>query len=87
MLFRSDVARKRRPPFTSNIKLGNERLAQRRNNEIMDQHLHAKPAPPSQIAPDVPPALDAVILKCLEKSPERRYPSMKELMRDLGEIR
>ncbi|HRU05990.1 MAG TPA: serine/threonine-protein kinase [Candidatus Brocadiia bacterium] len=77
----------RRPPFTSNIKLGNERLAQRRNNEIMDQHLHAKPAPPSQIAPDVPPALDAVILKCLEKSPERRYPSMKELMRDLGEIR
>jgi len=77
----------RRPPFTSSIKLSNERLAQRRNNEIMEQHLHAAPAPPSRHAPGLPAGLDAVILRCLEKAPDNRYPSMKELMRDLAAIR
>jgi tetratricopeptide (TPR) repeat protein len=33
------------------------------------------PAPPSQLRPDVPRWLEEVCLRCLEKSPSRRYPT------------
>lgn len=40
---------------------------------VADQQVHAVPDPPSAIAEDVPPALDAVIMRALEKAPEARY--------------
>jgi len=33
--------------------------------------------------PDVPPALDAIIARCLEKKPEARYANCRELQQDL----
>jgi serine/threonine-protein kinase len=39
-------------------------------------HLHAAPPLPSRFAP-VQPALDAVVRKCMEKDPARRYPDVK----------
>ncbi|MEI8315657.1 MAG: serine/threonine-protein kinase [Verrucomicrobiota bacterium] len=39
--------------------------------------------PPRTHAPDVLPALERVILKCLEKDVTRRYPSMGLVIRDL----
>jgi serine/threonine-protein kinase len=33
--------------------------------------------------PDIPPALEKVILKCLQRDPDRRYPFMSVLTRDL----
>ncbi len=42
--------------------------------EVERMHLEAPAPRPSAIAP-VPPALDAVVARCLEKSPERRFPS------------
>jgi serine/threonine protein kinase len=39
---------------------------------------------PSEIRPDVPRALEAVLVRCLAKSPEARYPCAGELARDLG---
>ena len=44
--------------------------------DIERQHLEAPPPRPSQAAP-VSPALDAVVLRAMEKTPERRFPSAR----------
>jgi serine/threonine-protein kinase len=38
---------------------------------------------PRELNPDVPPALEKVILKCVERDMENRYPFMSVLLRDL----
>lgn len=44
------------------------------------------PHPPRQLQPAVPRDLDAICMKCLEKSPERRYASAGELTADLERL-
>jgi serine/threonine-protein kinase len=39
--------------------------------------------PPRQYNPDMPAALEKVILRCLEREPERRYPFMGVMAREL----
>jgi serine/threonine-protein kinase len=46
---------------------------------LAQQHLE-EPAPRPSQAISLPPALDAIVLRCLEKRPERRYPSVGELL-------
>lgn len=41
------------------------------------------PAPPSQINPNIDPALESIILKCMEKDPANRFQSANELYRVL----
>ena len=41
------------------------------------------PVPVREHNPEIPPALEKVILKCLQRDPERRYPFMSVLSRDL----
>jgi len=51
--------------------------------EIIDHILHQVPPPLSQTAADVPAALDAVVARALEKQPEFRYQSARDMYKDL----
>jgi eukaryotic-like serine/threonine-protein kinase len=53
-----------RPPFESLVP-----------GDLVEQHLAVPPPRPSQRAP-LSPVLDAVVLRCLEKRPERRFESV-----------
>jgi serine/threonine protein kinase len=50
-------------------------------DEILEYQLTKPPTPPSQLCPPdtVHPALEAVILRCLEKEPSKRYRDMRDL--------
>jgi len=54
--------------------------------EIMHKILHDKPAPVEEVNPEVPVALRRVIRRCLAKSPDQRFQSMKDLALELSEI-
>lgn len=47
------------------------------------KHLQENITPPSEYAPDLTPALEKIILKCTQKSAERRYQTAGELIQDL----
>ena len=51
--------------------------------EILAAQLRGTPIPPRELNPGLPPALDSVILKCLERDPDRRYPLCGIMLRDL----
>lgn len=53
---------------------------------MVHAHLRKQPPPPSARASGVPPALDAVVLRCLAKAPEDRFASMFDLDVALGEV-
>jgi serine/threonine protein kinase len=54
------------------------------SGEIIAAHLREPPPAPSSRARDIPPELDALILRCLAKDPGRRFASGTELAAALG---
>ena len=54
--------------------------------EIMAMHLRATPPPPSELWPDIPPALESLLLAMLAKAPDAR-PSMLTVARTLEQVR
>lgn len=60
------------PPFTG--------------GDVGYHHVHTPPPPIREFVPDVPPKLEAIVLKCLEKKPEKRFQSAKELFFALREV-
>lgn len=61
-----------RPPFRSSSVVATL-------HDILD----SAPAPTRLVNPSVPRSLDAICLHCLEKAPDRRYPSARDLADDL----
>jgi hypothetical protein len=47
-------------------------------------HAHVKPLPPHQLNPDIKPGVEKVILKALEKEPDKRYQTGYELAEGLA---
>lgn len=47
------------------------------------KHLQEDITPPSEIVPGIPYSLERIILKCTQKSPDRRYAEIGHLERDL----
>src|SRR5439155_7426617 len=64
-----------RPPF-----VGDESVA------IITQHLNSAPVAPSWHAPDLPPGLETLILRLLEKDPARRPVSAAEVREALQSL-
>lgn len=52
---------------------------------ILTQHMYKAPVPIRALVPprDISPGLEAIILKCLSKTPDQRYQHMAELAADL----
>src|ERR1700693_427973 len=46
--------------------------------QVMSHHFSAQPLPPSTYNPQLPPAVDSVILRALAKKPEDRFPSIAD---------
>jgi serine/threonine protein kinase len=61
-----------RPPFRGETPL-----------QTILQVLNEKPAPVSELRPEVPADLAAITMRCLEKETDHRYPSARDLVADL----
>ena len=61
-----------RPPFTGDTPLS-----------VAYRHVRDIPDTPSKANPDVPKAMDAIVMKALAKNPDNRYQSATEFREDL----
>ena len=51
--------------------------------EYLRKHLHEKPPSLTELKADVPPTLQKIIFKCLQKNPESRYQNCDEILKEL----
>lgn len=63
------------PPFT-----------ERRQAQLIASILSDQPSPPSATSPSISAGLDTIVLKALDKDPERRYQSARELLVDIRRL-
>ena len=49
------------------------------------RHLQEEVHGPKELVPEIPHSTNEIVLKCTQKSPDRRYANMTELIRDLRE--
>ncbi|MDX1981097.1 MAG: protein kinase [Bryobacteraceae bacterium] len=55
--------------------------------KVMDAIANVEPAPPSNVNPAIPPDLERIILKALEKDPGLRYQTAGDFVADLKRLR
>jgi eukaryotic-like serine/threonine-protein kinase len=56
---------------------------------VLHQHTSRMPVPPSTVAPDreIPPEVEALVMRCLAKKPADRFGSMHELASAIDDVR
>jgi serine/threonine-protein kinase len=54
---------------------------------ILTKHMHEEPIPPRVRVPHISDELETLVMRCLEKQPERRYQTMHEVLGDLELVR
>ena len=64
------------PPFRGNSPV-----------DVAYQHVHSEPQPLSEIRPDLPADLFAIVRKMMAKKPEERYQSAGEIVREVNRLR
>ena len=52
-------------------------------DKVRWEHLQLKPTPMSSFNREIPPELEKVVMRCLEKDPQERYDSTMEILDDL----
>jgi serine/threonine-protein kinase len=52
--------------------------------QLLAAHLHETPEPPTRLRPEIPAGLEAIVLRCLAKKPDDRFPNVQELDRALA---
>ncbi len=55
-------------------------------DDAFAKHVNTPPPSPRQVRPDLPPRLEAIILRCLAKRPEERYATGTELASDVQQV-
>ena len=65
---------------------GRRPFEEKLSTALTDAILHKQPEPPSSRNRNVPPALESIILKALEKDPKHRYQSAREMRVDLEQM-
>jgi serine/threonine protein kinase len=53
--------------------------------DIVTRHVNEPPRPPRELVPDIPPAVEAIILRAIAKRPEDRFASMEVMEQALLE--
>jgi HAMP domain-containing protein/predicted Ser/Thr protein kinase len=67
--------------FTGHLPFPGEKIVQ-----VILGHLQKQPPAPRSLNPQLPPDLEAVILRCLEKKPAARYQRVGDVLRDLNAV-
>ncbi|HEV7890909.1 MAG TPA: protein kinase [Pyrinomonadaceae bacterium] len=73
-----------RPPFGPRDAPEGEKLTP---TEILRAHRELLPTPPAQLNPSITPAVEGVVLRALEKKPERRFTTAEDFLRALRRAR
>ena len=50
---------------------------------ILFQHVEGNPTPPRQLKPEIPPAIEMIMLKAMRVDPAKRFQSMDDLRKSI----
>jgi serine/threonine protein kinase/Tfp pilus assembly protein PilF len=65
-----------KPPFKADTSVA-----------MIHKHMTETPKPPSQFNPQIPKALEEIILKCLQKKPEKRYQKVDDIIKAIDDVK